>query len=55
MSEFRPGETKVTRESQIKVDPGLRPGRHLFRLVVVNDRGEESLPSERVVTIVDRR
>jgi hypothetical protein len=55
MAEFRTGETQVTRESQIKVDAGLKPGRHLFRLVVVNDRGEESLPSDRVVTIVERR
>lgn len=55
MAEFRPGQTHVTREPQILVDPGLRPGRYVFRLVVVNDRGEESPAAERVVTVVERR
>jgi hypothetical protein len=55
VAEFVPGREVPTREPRIDVDPGLRPGTYLFRLVVVNDRGEESLPDERVVTIVDRR
>ena len=55
MAEFRIGVVVPTREPQIKVDPGLRVGKHVFRLVVVNDRGEESLPDERTVTIVLRQ
>ena len=54
MAEFRRGQTHVTREERILVDPGLRPGRYVFRLVVVNERGEESAADERIVTIVDR-
>jgi hypothetical protein len=55
MAEFVPDRELTTREPRIDVDPGLKPGKYLFRLVVVNDRGEESAPDERVVTIVDRR
>jgi hypothetical protein len=55
MAELVPGRPVPTREPRIDVDPGLKPGKYLFRLVVVNDRGEESLPDERVVTVVDRR
>ena len=55
MAAFRPGLTVPTREDQIKVDPGLKVGKHVFRLVGVNDRGEESEPDDRVVTIVQGR
>lgn len=54
MAEFRPGEPHLTREPQIKVDPGLKPGPHEFALVVVNERGEASEPDVRVVTITER-
>ena len=54
MAEFRPGVMLRTKEPQIKVDPGLKPGPHEFALVVVNDRGEESPPDVRLVTIVGR-
>jgi hypothetical protein len=54
MAEFRPGVLHQTREPQIPVDPGLKPGTHEFALVVVNERGEQSQPDVRVVTIVER-
>jgi len=54
MAAFEPGVPHQTKEPQIQVDPGLKPGAHQFALVVVNDRGEESEPDVRVVTIVER-
>ena len=54
MPEFRRGETIRTREPRVVVDAGLKPGRHVFQLVVVNERNEESVPHQRVVTIVER-
>ncbi|GAB4275676.1 MAG: hypothetical protein Kow0092_31300 [Deferrisomatales bacterium] len=53
MAGFRPGTTVVTREPFVTVDAGLPPGRYRFRLVVVDDHGNRSLPSEVVVTVVD--
>jgi hypothetical protein len=35
----------------VTVDAGLRPGRHRFRLVVVDDSGNRSSPDELVVTV----
>ena len=49
---FRRGETQVTREPEIRVDPGLKPAEYTFQLIVVNDRGAESKPVRTVVTIV---
>jgi hypothetical protein len=54
MAVFRPGELHRTKEPEIKVDPGLKPGTYQFALVVVNERGEVSEPDVRVVTIVGR-
>jgi hypothetical protein len=54
MAEFHPGVQLRTKEPQITVDPGLKPGLHRFALVVVNERGEESEPDVRLVTIVER-
>jgi len=54
MAEFRPGVVLRTKEPQIKVDPGLKPGAYQFALIVVNDRGEESQPDVRLVTIAGR-
>lgn len=52
MPPFTAGQTLVTREPRIVVDPGLKVGEHTFQLIVVNDRGVESLPVETKVTIV---
>jgi hypothetical protein len=54
MAAFGPGVLHRTKEPQIQVDPGLKPGVHHFALVVVNDRGEESEPDVRVVTVTER-
>jgi hypothetical protein len=51
MAEFVVGTPVVTREPVVTVDAGLRPGRHLFRLVVVDNDGQESAPDERIVTV----
>jgi hypothetical protein len=51
MAEFVPGTPVVTREPVVTVDAGLRPGRHVFRLVVVDDNGQQSAPDERIVTV----
>lgn len=36
------------------VDAGLPPGSYRFQLVVVNERGRRSLPTEAVVTVLPR-
>ena len=51
MAQFVPGTPVVTREPVVTVDAGLRPGRHRFRLVVVDNDGQESAPDERIVTV----
>jgi hypothetical protein len=52
MAPFRPGAEQITREPRIDVDAGIKPGTHVFRLIVVNDKGVESPPVEQTVTIV---
>jgi hypothetical protein len=54
MAEFRPGVVNQTKEPQINVDPGLKPGAYQFALVVVNERGDQSEPDMRVVTVTQR-
>jgi hypothetical protein len=49
------GDSEKTEEPYIKIEGGLEPGRYLFRLEVVNRRGEVSAPDERWVEIVDQR
>jgi hypothetical protein len=38
----------------VVVDAGLLPGKHVFRLVVENERGLQSKPAEAVVIIEER-
>jgi len=52
MAPFRPGAEQTTREPRIEVDAGIKPGTHVFRLIVVNDKGVESPPVEQTVIIV---
>lgn len=51
MAQFEPGTRIATAEPVVTVDAGLRPGQHLFTLVVVDDEGRASLPAERIVTV----
>jgi hypothetical protein len=57
MAEFQPGQTIETEESTIEVtvteNRPLAVGRHRFRLVVVDDSGNESAPDTVVVHVVD--
>lgn len=52
MAKFEPNKPIETREPVIEVDPGLRPGRYRFQLVVVDDEGNQSLPATVVVSIL---
>jgi hypothetical protein len=51
MPRFLPNQTVETSLPVVTVDAGLRPGRHRFRLVVVDDLGNRSEPDEIVVTV----
>lgn len=51
MPRFEAGIPITTREPQVSVEPGLKPGRHLFRLEVVDSAGNRSRPAELVVTV----
>ncbi len=51
MPVFKPRTTVETREPAVLVEAGLEPGTYRFRLVVVNGRGVESLPSELTITV----
>ncbi len=57
MPEFKPNEPIETAESAIVVEqPPDRPlgaGRHRFRLVVVDDAGNQSQPDEITVIVID--
>lgn len=57
MAEFNPNEPITTAEPTIEVTIGaanpLPVGRHRFRLVVVDDAGNSSLPDEVDVFILD--
>jgi len=54
MAVFKPGVPIETRESVVRVDPGLAPGRYLFTLVVTDVTGNRSEPSQVVVTVPQR-
>ena len=43
-----------TDQPDVEVDAGLRPGAYHFQLIVINDRGQRSKPTEAVVTIANR-
>ena len=51
MVRFVLNQTIETAETTIAVDPGLSPGRHRFRLVVIDDAGKRSQPVEAIVEI----
>lgn len=58
MAKFTPGQEIATNTPTIEVtnDPSkpLTPGRHRFRLVVEDDSGNQSDPSEVEVIVVDK-
>ena len=57
MPKFTIGQPITTNEPDIEVevsrDNPLPPGRHRFRLIVVDDAGQESAPDEVEVIVVD--
>lgn len=53
--QFRPNEPIETEEPTVVVDGDLPEGTHRFQLVVINDRGQRSRPTEIVVTITRRQ
>ncbi|MBX3081432.1 MAG: hypothetical protein KF716_07325 [Anaerolineae bacterium] len=55
MAKFKPGEPIVTEEPFILVDAGLKPGRYVFQLVVVDDEGNESAPDRVQIVVSDRQ
>jgi hypothetical protein len=52
MAKFVPAVPVVTDQPVVVVDPGLPPGVHRFRLVVVNDKGNESQPDVLTVQVI---
>ncbi|WP_088889356.1 hypothetical protein [Leptolyngbya ohadii] len=54
MAKLQPRQSLTTEEPRIEVDAGLPPGRYRIQLVVVNDRGQESLPDVQTVVISNR-
>ncbi len=54
MAVFKPGVPIATSEPFVQVDAGVPAGRRQFRLVVIDDEGNQSRPTIVVVTIVDR-
>jgi hypothetical protein len=51
MATFTPGTTVTTAEPVIAVDPGVRPGTHVFSLVVEDDQGNRSDEARATVTV----
>lgn len=51
MPAIREGQTIAQRDPLLKVTSRLKAGRHLFRLVVVDEAGNPSDPAELVVTV----
>src|SRR5262245_52388278 len=54
MASFIVGQQVPTATASVAVDPGLKPGFHRFRLVVVDDAGLASQPDEQVVQVIDQ-
>ena len=52
---FEPNRPFETSRSTVLVDAGLPPGRHRFRLQVVDARGRKSRPADVVVMVVRRQ
>ncbi len=55
MASFTIGVPITTDVPFIQVDAGLKPGRHLFQLVVATADGRISRPDQAVVTVSDSR
>jgi hypothetical protein len=51
MAVFEPNQPITTEQPVLVVDASLQPGRYRLRLVVINSDGQESLPSEQIITI----
>jgi hypothetical protein len=47
-----PGDGEKTREPFATVDARLEPGRYVFRLEVVNERGQMSAPADVTVEVL---
>jgi len=55
MAAFEPNRPISTDRPSVVVDAGLQPGRYRFRLVVIDEAGNESLPSDQIITILEAR
>ncbi|MBC7823498.1 MAG: hypothetical protein H7126_06410 [Candidatus Parcubacteria bacterium] len=51
MPTFEPQKPIVTATPIVVVDAGLAPGRYRFQLVVEDDTGNQSQPTEQIVVI----
>jgi len=51
MARFDIGQMVETREPTIAIDPGLEPGRHRFRLEVINAANVRSAPATAIIEI----
>lgn len=51
MPTFEPQKPIVTQQPIVVVDAGLAPGRYRFQLVVQDNAGNRSLPTEQIVVI----
>ena len=49
-----PGETFRSSDPTISIDGGMPPGRHRFRLEVIDDKGKTSRAAEVVVVVLPR-
>jgi hypothetical protein len=52
--QFQPNIPFASPNPTIVVDAGLAPGDHRFRLVVFNERGQQSAPVEFTVSVIRR-
>ncbi|GAB4191755.1 MAG: hypothetical protein OHK0022_05650 [Roseiflexaceae bacterium] len=53
MPDFEQEPTVKTSEGAVLVAAGLKPGRYLFELVIVDDEGNPSEPDRQVVEVLD--
>ena len=53
MVQFVTAQPQRSREPQVVVENPLKPGRYRFSLVVVDDSGNESVPTELAVSVVE--
>lgn len=55
MTNLEPGRSVETRLPVLKVPAGLKAGKYIFQLVVVNSEGIESEPDRVTVEVLKRR